>query len=58
VRDVGQVSDSWEEVRRVDRIDGKPGLRVAINKQSGANTVDVAEAVRAETARINLDFRS
>ena len=56
VRDVGQVSDSWEEVRRVDRIDGKPGLRVAINKQSGANTVDVAEAVRAETARINLDF--
>jgi HAE1 family hydrophobic/amphiphilic exporter-1 len=56
VRDVAAVVDAWEEVRRIDRIDGKPGLRIAINKQSGANTVDVAAAVRAEVARVNLDF--
>lgn len=56
VRDVAEVADAWEEVRRIDRIDGKPGLRIAISKQSGANTVDVAAAVRAEVSRINLDF--
>ncbi len=30
--------------------------RIAINKQSGANTVGVAEAVRAEVEQINRDF--
>jgi hydrophobic/amphiphilic exporter-1 (mainly G- bacteria), HAE1 family len=35
------------------RINGEPGIRVAINKQSGANTVEVAAAVLAEVERIN-----
>jgi len=56
IQDVAKVEDSWEEVRQLIRIDGKPGLRVAISKQSGANTVDVAEDVLAEMARINLDL--
>jgi HAE1 family hydrophobic/amphiphilic exporter-1 len=56
VGDLARVVDSWEEVTRIDRIDGKPGLRIAINKQSGANTVGVAEAVRAEVELINRDF--
>ncbi|MFA4948456.1 MAG: efflux RND transporter permease subunit, partial [Candidatus Krumholzibacteriia bacterium] len=33
-----------------------PGLRVSISKQSGANTVAVAEGVRAEMDRINRDI--
>ncbi len=56
IRDVANVTDSWEEVRRIIRIDGKPGLRISISKQSGANTVKVAEAVKEEVERINRDI--
>ena len=56
IRDLADVEDSWEEIRQMVRIDGKPGLRVSISKQSGANTVNVAEGVRAEMDRINRDI--
>jgi HAE1 family hydrophobic/amphiphilic exporter-1 len=56
VRDIADVLDSWEEVRQVVRIDGKPGLRISVSKQSGANTVNVAREVRAEMERINRDI--
>ena len=56
IADVADVEDSWEEIRQIVRIDGKPGLRISISKQSGANTVNVAEAVRAEMDRINRDI--
>jgi HAE1 family hydrophobic/amphiphilic exporter-1 len=56
VRDVADVADLSEEVRQTIRIDGKPGLRVSISKQSGANTVKVAEAAKAEIERINRDI--
>ncbi len=56
IRDVADVQDSWEEVRRISRINGKPGLRISINKQSGANTVNVAEAVQSEIEKINKDI--
>jgi HAE1 family hydrophobic/amphiphilic exporter-1 len=56
IDDVADVRDSWEEVRRLVRIDDEPGLRVSVNKQSGANTVNVAAAVREEIRRINEDI--
>jgi HAE1 family hydrophobic/amphiphilic exporter-1 len=56
IRDVADVVDSWEEVRQIVRMDGKPGVRVSISKQSGANTVKVAQAVSAEVERINRDL--
>ncbi len=56
IRDVATVEDSWEEVRQLVRINGRPGLRISINKQSGANTVEVVDAVRKEIARINQDI--
>ena len=56
IRDVADVIDSWEEVLQMVRIDGKPGLRIAVNKQSGANTVKVADAVKLEMVRINRDI--
>jgi HAE1 family hydrophobic/amphiphilic exporter-1 len=56
VKDVAEVVDSWEEVRDLNRVNGKPGLRMSINKQSGANTVTVAEATRQEIEAINRDF--
>ncbi|MFC1799535.1 efflux RND transporter permease subunit [Candidatus Eisenbacteria bacterium] len=56
VRDVAEVVDSWEEIRQFVRIDGKPGMRISISKQSGANTVEVAKEVNAEIERINRDL--
>lgn len=57
VKDIADVEDSWEEIRQKYRVNGQSGLRISINKQSGANTVQVAEAVNAEVRRINEDFR-
>ncbi len=56
IGDVAEVEDSWQEVRQIVRINGKPGLRVAINKQSGSNTVAVARQVFAEIQRLSRDF--
>lgn len=53
VRDVAEVVDGYEDLGRLVTIDGKPMVRFAIRKQSGANTVAVAEQVREEVKRIN-----
>ncbi len=53
---VATVADSYEKIRRIIRINGEPGLRLSINKQSGTNTVEVARQVLAEIERINEDI--
>ncbi|HXV64860.1 MAG TPA: efflux RND transporter permease subunit [Vicinamibacteria bacterium] len=56
VKDVARVEDSHEEIRDVVRVDGRPGIRLSVRKQAGANTVTVARAVKAELERINRDY--
>lgn len=56
LKDIGSVEDSHEEITRIVRLNGVPGLRMAVNKQSGSNTVQVAEAVIEELENINRDF--
>ncbi len=56
VEDVGEVLDTFREVRSELWIDGEPGIRLMIFKQSGANTVEVAEALRREIDAINRDY--
>jgi len=56
LKEIASVEDSWQRVRRIVRIDGQPGIRVSINKQSGKNTVDIARKVFSELDRIKLDF--
>ena len=56
IGDIANVRDSWEEIRQVVRIDGEAGLRIGVNKQSGANTVNVARGVLEEMERINRDI--
>jgi HAE1 family hydrophobic/amphiphilic exporter-1 len=55
LRDVADVKDATEDRRQFLRINGRPGVRMQISKQSGENTVAVAEGIRAEVARINRD---
>ena len=55
LRDIADVTDATEDRRSAMRINGRPGVRLRIQKQSGGNTVDVAAGVRAEVERINRD---
>jgi HAE1 family hydrophobic/amphiphilic exporter-1 len=56
LRDVAQVADGVEEQRQITRVNGQPGLNLIIRKQSGVNTVAVAQAAREEIERVNTDF--
>ena len=56
LKEIAAVEDSWQKITRIVRVDGLPGMRLSINKQSGKNTVDVARLARAELDRINRDI--
>ncbi len=55
VGDVAEVVDWYEDVNRVVQIDGRPMVRLGIRKQSGANTVAVAEAAREVMDQIDRE---
>ncbi|HEY0874017.1 MAG TPA: efflux RND transporter permease subunit [Vicinamibacterales bacterium] len=55
LKDIAEVKDSTEDFRSFTRINGQPGVRLRITKQSGQNTVQIADAVRAESERINRE---
>ncbi len=56
VRDVAEVVDTTEDVRSLLRINGLPGVRLSVQKQSGTNTVQVAQGIRDEIVRINAEM--
>jgi len=53
VRDIGRAEDGMEEKRSLSRFNRIPAVGMAIQKQSGTNTVEVADRVKAEVAKIN-----
>ncbi len=53
VQDVAEVVDGYEDLGRIAELNGIPVLRLDIQKQSGANTVSVANRVREEVERVN-----
>ncbi|MCA1586499.1 MAG: efflux RND transporter permease subunit [Acidobacteria bacterium] len=55
LRDIAEVSDATEDRRSFTRINGKPGIRMRVTKQSGTNTVQIAEGTREEIERINRE---
>ncbi|MGA7304305.1 MAG: efflux RND transporter permease subunit [Rhodothermales bacterium] len=55
VRDVADVHDGFEDISRLAELRGMPVIRLWIQKQSGANTVTVAQAIRAEVDRVNTE---
>jgi HAE1 family hydrophobic/amphiphilic exporter-1 len=55
LRDIAEVSDTTEQRRSFMRINGKPGIQLQVQKQSGKNTVAVARAVRVEVDRVNKE---
>lgn len=53
---VAKVTDTYEKLNRLIRVNGERGLRLAIRKQPAANTVEVSRAILDEVADINRAF--
>jgi HAE1 family hydrophobic/amphiphilic exporter-1 len=56
IKEIASVEDSWQKIRRIVRVNGKPGIRLSISKQSGKNTVEVAKAVLEEIDNVQKDI--
>ncbi len=56
LRQIAQIEDTYEVLSRIIRVNGERGLRVAIRKQPGENTVEVATRVLKEVDAINAAF--
>ena len=52
VSDVAVVRDTYEEVQQYYRIDGRPAVAFDVMKEVGANTVRVADRVKARMAEL------
>ncbi len=51
LRDLGEAVDTTKEVRSLARLNGQPAVVLEVQRQSGSNTVEVIEAVKARLAR-------
>jgi HAE1 family hydrophobic/amphiphilic exporter-1 len=58
LRDVGFVEDGLEEERSYAQKDDKPCIALQVRRQSGTNTVRVAEDVKAEVEQLKLELKS
>ncbi len=53
---IAEVRDTYEKLRRIVRINGERGIRVAIRKQANANTVEVAKRILDQIDAVNAAF--
>jgi hydrophobic/amphiphilic exporter-1 (mainly G- bacteria), HAE1 family len=52
IRDIGRVADTGADPNSVSMLNGLPALTVAVRKQSGVNTVALADAIKARMTEI------
>ena len=52
LRDVATVRDGFKETETISRLNGEPSVTLTVIKRSGANIVEVADAVNAEIANL------
>src|SRR5918997_3992263 len=53
VSDIGYVEDGAEEQRTEARLNGQPAVTLVVSKQSGQNTVAIADAVKARLGEVS-----
>ena len=53
IGDVATVTDSFVEPRNLARLDGNPAVSLLIRKQSGTNTVEVIDHIKARLAELH-----
>jgi hydrophobic/amphiphilic exporter-1 (mainly G- bacteria), HAE1 family len=50
------VADTFEEPRTIARLNGRNSVTLVVQKQSGTNTVEVIDAVKARLAQVEATF--
>ncbi|ADU65838.1 acriflavin resistance protein [Desulfurispirillum indicum S5] len=53
---IATIEEGHVRQERITRINGEPGVRIAVRKQDGSNTVEVAERVKREMLHIERAF--
>ncbi len=53
LRDIGSAEDGLEDERSLTRFNGKTAVGLSVKRQSGENTVAVAERVKTAVAKVN-----
>lgn len=56
LRDVAQVEDGTKEQRSVARLNGVPTVTLEVRRQSGANTIEVINGIKAELPRVTAQL--
>ncbi|MCK9614822.1 MAG: efflux RND transporter permease subunit [Candidatus Omnitrophica bacterium] len=56
LRDVARIEDSFKEVISEVRINKQPGVMLMVQKQSGTNTVEVAQRVKKRLKELEKNF--
>jgi HAE1 family hydrophobic/amphiphilic exporter-1 len=56
LRDIATVTDSKKESKAEEKINGELGVRMYVQKQSGGNTVRVAEEVRVVLEELKMEL--
>lgn len=56
--DIATVKESLKKVKNLSYVDGSPSLRLKVYKQSDANTIAVADAVKERVAEINAQYKN
>jgi len=53
---IAEVKDTFTKLTRVIRVNGERGIRIAIRKKAGANTVEVANGILEEIEKLNEEY--
>jgi len=56
IKDIATIKDTTAQPTSYSRLNGKESVAVQVRRQSGANTVGVAENAKAEIAKIKRDY--
>ncbi|HKL77802.1 MAG TPA: efflux RND transporter permease subunit, partial [Gammaproteobacteria bacterium] len=56
LRQIAEVRNTQADPTRLIRINGEPGVRLAVRKQSGANTVETADRLHRQLERLRQRF--
>ncbi|WP_155117582.1 efflux RND transporter permease subunit [Neochlamydia sp. TUME1] len=55
--DIGHIEDGWEEPRTLARLNHQQAIALLITRQSGTNTVNVAQALKKTIGEIQQELR-
>ncbi len=55
VRDVARVEDGMEDERTYAELNGEPGVSLLVRRQSGRNSVEVAQSVKSEIEALRAE---